>query len=174
LVAEQGGARDLRAPVARQAARVLLFDAQGRILLLEGHDPAHLERHWWFTPGGGLEDGESHREAAIRELTEETGFEVLDADLIGPVWERLAVFDFMDTPYLQHEQFFVAHLGADAQAGEPAWAPSEVDTLDTTRWLTRAELASVAIEVFPQQLSELLDTVTPWDGVLRHLGEEHA
>ena len=36
--------------------------------------PAAPDRgSWWFTPGGGLDPGESHRDGAVRELFEETG-----------------------------------------------------------------------------------------------------
>ena len=38
----------------RNAARVILFDAQGNTLLIEGHDKDNPSRHWWFTVGGGL------------------------------------------------------------------------------------------------------------------------
>lgn len=142
--------------------------------MLLGHDPAQPDRHWWFTPGGGLDAGESHREAAARELAEETGYVIASEQLVGPVWERTALFDFMDTPYVQHEQFFVASLGADAVAGSVSWTATEVDTIDESRWFSGDDLAGVGIEVFPTDLAELLGTVTPWDGRLRHLGEEHA
>ncbi|WP_430869130.1 NUDIX hydrolase [Demequina aurantiaca] len=160
--------------VAREAARVLLFDSRGRIMLLKGHDPVQPGRQWWFTPGGGLEAGESTRVAAARELLEETGYALAADSLVGPVWERSAVFDFMQTPYVQHEVFFVATLGADAAPGDLAWTDAEVDAIDDTRWFSADDLASVEIEIFPSSLRELLSTVMPWDGLLRHLAEEHA
>ncbi|MET0424419.1 MAG: NUDIX domain-containing protein, partial [Actinoplanes sp.] len=45
--------------IDRRAARVLIVDPAGRTLLLHGGDPARPEQRWWFTPGGGLEQGET-------------------------------------------------------------------------------------------------------------------
>ena len=46
----------MTAPIDRRAARVLLLDAQDRLLLFLGRDPANAARgQWWFTPGGGLD-----------------------------------------------------------------------------------------------------------------------
>src|SRR5699024_11463528 len=55
------------------SARVLVFDAAGRVLLVRGHDADQVDRTWWFTIGGGIEPGETPRQAAVRELQEEAG-----------------------------------------------------------------------------------------------------
>jgi 8-oxo-dGTP pyrophosphatase MutT (NUDIX family) len=157
----------------REAARVLVFDGSDRLLLLRGHDPAMPERSWWFTPGGGLHEGETARQAASREAREETGFVFAPDELVGPVWERTAVFDFMERPYVQHEEFFVARVGVDSLRGEAAWTAIERDTLEAVAWLSADEIVGAEIEVFPNVLGEILPTVLPWDGVLRHLGTEH-
>jgi 8-oxo-dGTP pyrophosphatase MutT (NUDIX family) len=72
--------------IVRPAARVLLLDPLGRVLLLRVERPYGLPYAAWLTPGGGLEPGESHEEAALRELREETGISGVE---LGPwVWER--------------------------------------------------------------------------------------
>jgi mutator protein MutT len=59
---------------------------QGRVLLVKrGHPPLAGE---WSIPGGLLEVGETLREAAVREVREETGLEVEARDLLG-VFDRL-------------------------------------------------------------------------------------
>ncbi|MDT4989246.1 MAG: hypothetical protein QOI74_3340, partial [Micromonosporaceae bacterium] len=61
---------------SRRAARVLLLDAAGRLLMLRGHDPARPDHRYWFTVGGGIDDGETPVGAAVRELFEETGLRI--------------------------------------------------------------------------------------------------
>ncbi|PTK34607.1 hypothetical protein BUZ45_11670, partial [Staphylococcus hominis] len=76
----------------RCAARVVIFDAQGEVYLIKGHDFADIHHAWWVTVGGGKMDGETDREAAARELTEETGLRVDQNRLVGPVLYRESIF----------------------------------------------------------------------------------
>ena len=68
-----------RTPLDREAARVLLLDGSDRLLLFRGCDPADRDRgQWWFTPGGGLDPGETYEQGARREVLEETGLSQFD------------------------------------------------------------------------------------------------
>ena len=160
----------------RRGARVLLVDLGGavpRLLMMLGHDPDVPARSFWFTPGGGIEANESSREAAVRELAEETGYALETHELRGPVWTRTAVFDFASLPYSQTEDIFVADL-ADAEARQrrdAVWTEQEVESIDEVSWLTREDLLADSREVFPARLLESWDAFLQWDGVTRDFGE---
>ncbi len=61
---------------------MLLRSKANRILLFLSHfEPGSGLEPAWVFPGGGIETGESEREAALRELREETGRIFQDEDL---------------------------------------------------------------------------------------------
>ncbi|HEY0934435.1 MAG TPA: NUDIX domain-containing protein [Trebonia sp.] len=71
-------------PIWRPTARLLVVDPDERVLLLRAADDNDARKTYWFTPGGGVQRGETVRAAAVRELAEETGFACTEAEL-GPV-----------------------------------------------------------------------------------------
>jgi 8-oxo-dGTP pyrophosphatase MutT (NUDIX family) len=161
----------------RRAARVLLLDADDRLLLVRGHDVDQPERSWWFTVGGGIDAGEDALAAAVREVREETGLELDPATLVGPVLTRTGIFDFYAQRCRQEEEFFLARvesaLDTDAIARD-GWTEVELDVLDELRWWHLDDLAAETREVFPAGLPDLVrPLLRGWDGVTRHLGPQH-
>ncbi|WBB81939.1 NUDIX domain-containing protein [Micromonospora sp. WMMD882] len=146
----------------RRAARVLLVDAAGRVLLFHGVDPARPGVAYWFTPGGGLEPGEAPAAAAARELAEETGLRLTPAELGPPVWQETVEFPFGGVRYRQEQEFFLVRV--------PAW---EVDTtgfddveracVTGHRWWTPAELTATAERYHPVDLPAVLARVLGGD-----------
>jgi len=161
----------------RHAARVILLDSRDRVLLLHGCDVDQRERSWWFTVGGGIDAGESPRDAAVRELFEETGLTLAPSALIGPVYRRSAMFDFFRESCRQEEVFYVGRYDGGVDVGSNAggfsragWTQVELDTIDELRWWDLDELAAVTEEVFPAGLPGLVRALLPgWDGVERDL-----
>ncbi|WP_435735812.1 NUDIX domain-containing protein [Cellulosimicrobium sp. PMB13] len=159
----------------RRGARVVLLDDADRVLLVRGHDVDQPERSWWFTVGGGIDDGEDDAAAALREVREETGIALDPTALVGPVYTRSAVFDFYRQHCRQDEVIYLARLHGEVLAGEElsrdGWTDVELDVVDEMRWWDLDELARVDIEVFPEGLVDLVrPLLRGWDGVTRHLG----
>lgn len=131
-----------REVLRRRAARVLPLDAEGRVLLLRAVDPAAPEAPFWFTVGGGIEAGETDRGAAVRELREETGLIVAEADLVGPVFAADDAFAFDRWWIEQSNAFFAVRADASAVPETVAAVPGEVATLRNRAWWTVAELSA--------------------------------
>jgi len=136
------------------AARVVLLDPAGRVLLFRGIDPAEPETTWWFTVGGGVEPGEELRAAAVREAAEETGIVIAPDELRGPVWRRLARGSFDGRQWEAEEWFFVA--GADGSVDTSGFTELEVRTVLEHRWWSVDELAATTDVFYPAWLPELI------------------
>ncbi len=146
------------APVDRRAARVLLVDGDGRVLLQHCCDPAAPDERWWNTTGGGIDAGETSAEAGAREVVEETGLTV-SPDSLGPVvHRRLTAFSFGGRDYRQAEEYFLLRTEV-FDAVPTAFTPLEAAAVLGTRWWSREELRGTDERVYPEELPDLLDRV---------------
>ena len=125
----------------RSTGRVLPVDPAGRVLLLHGWDPHHPERPYWFTIGGAAEGGESLRDAAARELYEETRISVDPAHLGEPIAQNTIEFSWGGIPIVQ-EQTFYAVLVTSAEVSLDGLDQWERATTDTYGWLSAEDLAA--------------------------------
>ncbi|MDX6488268.1 MAG: hypothetical protein QOK13_883 [Gaiellaceae bacterium] len=144
----------------RPAARAIVLDPADRILLVRFEWP---DRTVWAPPGGGLEGDETHEQAIVRELAEESGLKDFE---LGPcIWTREHWFPDMAGWAGQAERQYLVRTAAFEPA--PEWTAEELraEGIAGQRWWTVEELeASDAIfspRRLPALLRDLIETGPP-------------
>ncbi|OAI38545.1 hypothetical protein AYO38_09560 [bacterium SCGC AG-212-C10] len=140
----------------RDAARVILLNGEDEILLFRVDNTPKPGRTLWLPPGGGVNEGESHEAAALRELWEETG---LQGATLGPcVWFRSWTGKLFDSVVEQRERYFVVRC----EAFEPTrdnFEAHEHEFMAAHRWWRLAEIAESTDYFVPRNLGVLLEKI---------------
>lgn len=138
----------------RRTVRVLVVDDRERLLLFRDTDPGLPGRHWWMTPGGGIDPGETELDAAVRELEEEAGLRLAEDELLGPVLQRRVVHGYTDVVVDQEDVFYACWVPA-FEVSDAGHTAEERITMTAHRWWSREELAHTAEEVWPAAVLDL-------------------
>jgi ADP-ribose pyrophosphatase YjhB (NUDIX family) len=131
-----------------------LFRRGDRILVSESIDS--VKGDYFCRPlGGGIEFGESSRDAMMREIREEIGAEVENLRLVGvleniftcdgkPGHEVVFVYDadFADKTFYERDEIYGYEI--------------EIDTPFTARWQSVEEIKRGRARLVPENLTELL------------------
>ncbi|GIH73021.1 NUDIX hydrolase [Sphaerimonospora thailandensis] len=150
-------------PAVRASARVLLVDRDDRLLLFRFRASDDLSAsHVWATPGGGVDDGETLSQAAVRELFEETGH-ILAPQRLGPV---VAVSSgpaqFGELTLDAVDSFFFTRVDRLTPAPSTQEA-HEREAIAAHRWWTVHELQTTSDLVFPVGIGALLPRLLAGD-----------
>ena len=147
----------------RTAARAILIDDRKRVLLIWGCDPAKpAAGSWWYTPGGGVEPGESFTDALRRELQEEIG---LDVDYVGEViFETTNRFEYDDRQFHQRNLFFDVRV-SEFEADLSGLSAEEREGILSVHWLTLDEMRSTPHFIYPPTLPDIVANLLASDGV---------
>ena len=144
--------------VRRRASRVVVVDADGRVLMIEGFDPHHPDQPYWYTIGGGVEPGETDTDAAVREVWEETGRTISGTELVGPIHDDTAVFAFEGRTIVQ-EQVFYGWLTERFDAVPAGFAGAEVRSTIQLAWIDPAARRTAGEAIYPVVLERLVEAV---------------
>ena len=145
--------------VERDVVRAVVLDQHEEILLLHTHDPTYPELgSWWELPGGGIDPGETYREAVIRELAEETGIAVRPQQVAAPTWRRRATFRYRGERRVNNEVIVLVRLPMPGPAvvGDGRIGFEDDDYFDY-RWTPVADVLASTDRFYPGRLPALLE-----------------
>jgi 8-oxo-dGTP pyrophosphatase MutT (NUDIX family) len=133
-----------------------MVNPDSQILLFQDSDTGLPERPtFWITPGGGIDDGETVEDAAIREVAEETGYQLDSGAISGPVARRDVVHGYSDKVVEQSETYFMARV-PQFEVDTTGLTLDEQVSLQGHRWWSIDELQATDEIVWPVGLAELV------------------
>jgi 8-oxo-dGTP pyrophosphatase MutT (NUDIX family) len=141
-------------PRERSTARLVVADADDRVLLFLTYGKDHAVPPRWITPGGGVDPGEDFAAAGVRELREETGLVV---DGVGEPFRSVTFA--VNTDWHPYEVGHWTWFALRTDRFEPSsagWMPDEREDIVASRWWSADELEASGEPFEPEDLPALV------------------
>lgn len=142
----------------RPSARVLCVDHQNAILLLRWCDPSS-GAYLWEPPGGGLEAGETHLDAARRELVEETGLPPGAVGVQSVIVDRDTIWN--GERHVGVEVFFLARFDHPPALTRANLQSYETGMLQCHSWVPWDDLRDLPDRLEPPGIIAILTSLDP-------------
>ncbi len=119
----------------RKSVRVVLLDENNMVAL--GYVGPKEDNHEWYSMiGGGVEEGETIKQALIRETLEETGCVMKSIQELGRI-EEFGIGTKEGEKFYQENFCFLAYV--DGEKGEPTFSEADIHTGLRLVWLPLEE-----------------------------------
>lgn len=124
--------------------RAIVLDEKNRMLMVKQH---HEGKDIWMVPGGAVEESEGIRQAAAREVMEETGLEVKARKLLWHVEE-------VSERGQRFVDFFLMEItGGSLALGKDPEFDDDGQVLREVKFMSREEMQSIE-HLYPEYLRD--------------------
>jgi 8-oxo-dGTP pyrophosphatase MutT (NUDIX family) len=151
----------------RRTSRLILLDEDDRVFLFKVDDSMVFRPNdrfpssvAWITPGGAVEEGESHEDAARRELWEETGITGIDPGPLVAICEP--VFSWAAEMIQAHDSYFLTRL-FNVVVTLDNMTDGERDVYRDHRWWAIDDLKTTDERIIPFGLGNLVAQIIAGD-----------
>jgi 8-oxo-dGTP diphosphatase len=140
----------------RSSARLLITDPTDRLLLFHfvHRRGALAGQSYWATPGGAVEEGETFAQAAVRELHEETGFQLASAG--DSVARREFELQLPDGEWVIADERYFRVAARHGEISRAGWTALELEIMSEHRWWSRDEIRGSAETIYPPDLADMI------------------
>ena len=152
----------------RKSIKVILVNPRNEIVLVLVDDPRIVDENgkcngsFWNLVGGALEDGETPKEAALREIYEEIGIKPNKVKFGPEVWHREVVLQIAVNETLIDQRFFVASTTVE-NLDLTHLTEDEKGRVKIAKWFSLNSIKNTKEKIYPKKLAEYLEPILDGD-----------